>query len=158
MYPLTNFYGRPSLFSNPSAFFPQHWWFPHWPKGGVVHLCWSHSAVRRHCMQITIVTDYRWQTKVTITPTNNRPVIIENVWFSGLVLSQIEVSGTTGLSYTVFMRAVLTKGYMGDYWRQWHQKTMPSSVLWGERVFSQRPRGDQVNWATCFVGYLTSTA
>ena len=36
--------------------------------------------------------------------------------------------------------AALPRGYVGNYWRRSHQqKTIPFSVSWGERVFSQCP-------------------
>ena len=61
--------------------------FHNCPKGNVSHLCWSHSALGCHCIQITISNQ-------SGNPANNIwPVTIENVVrFPGRGLSQREIS------------------------------------------------------------------
>ena len=52
--PLTNFYGRPSLWPVPLNLLSRNAGFPSYPKGRVAHLCRSHSVVSRRCTSITI--------------------------------------------------------------------------------------------------------
>ena len=115
--------------------------------------CWIPQLHQMQCGAFVLITFRLWavyklptQTKVAIMPTNNRPIISENIArFLGLGLSQRGMSGFTEVSqgaiYTVFVRAaVFPMGNMDIYWRQSHKmKTVPISVSWGEIIFSQRP-------------------
>ena len=120
-----------SAFSHGSADFTKC------PQGSVAHLCWSHSAVSRCCMQIVI------KITVPIMPTIIQPIIIENiVQFSSLGLFQREMSRTIGVSLGAILKVLrcvresssLTQGLRGNLLHQ--KKIMSFYASWGGRVFS----------------------
>ena len=112
------------------SFISRECWFPqlsNCPKGSVAHLCWSHSAVSRCCMQIVILNQ-----SGNYANTKVYEYFKYIFRFSDLGLSQRDMPKITGVSQGHICPTVLPKGYMGiDRSRPYRKKTVSFSVWWG---------------------------
>ena len=108
--PLMKFYGRPSLLSSVSQRFQSRVQIP------PIAQCVAVVLITYNC-ELPLHPNYHIKSKVTIMPTNTRPVIIEIiVWLSGRGLSPWEILRINGvfampvnkMPYSVFVSTIST--------------------------------------------------
>ena len=111
-------------------------------------------------IQLWAVAVCKSENIVLIMRTAIQSVIIDNNFqFSGLGLSQREMSRTTVSQVAIYkiIRCVhesssLTQGYVGTYWRQSHKKSCLSTHLEAEEFSRRCPESGwsyQANWTPC---------